>query len=77
MVNIHFFLAGCLLWCSVSEAFAQVAGVEHVVLIGVDAMSPDGLRNAETPLQQSQLGFDLHGRRAGTARHHVERLGPE
>jgi len=65
MVNIHFFLAGCLLWCSVSEAFAQVAGVEHVVLIGVDAMSPDGLRNAETPRMDQLMNegaFSLHAR---------------
>ena len=65
MVKIHFFLAGCLLLCSVSKAFAQVAGVEHVVVIGVDAMSPDGLRNAETPRMDQLMNegaFSLHAR---------------
>ncbi len=30
-------------------ANAQVPGVEHVVIIGVDGLSPDGIRKAETP----------------------------
>ena len=30
-------------------AIAQVPGVEHVVIIGVDGMSPDGIRKAATP----------------------------
>jgi predicted AlkP superfamily pyrophosphatase or phosphodiesterase len=31
------------------RALAQVAGVEHVVVIGVDGLSPDGIRRAPTP----------------------------
>jgi arylsulfatase A-like enzyme len=30
-------------------AIAQVPGVEHVVIIGVDGLSPDGIRKAATP----------------------------
>lgn len=30
-------------------ALCQVEGVEHVVVIGVDGLSPDGIRTAETP----------------------------
>jgi predicted AlkP superfamily pyrophosphatase or phosphodiesterase len=33
-----------------APACAQVAGVEHVVIVGVDGLSPDGVRKAETPV---------------------------
>ena len=45
--------------------FAQVSGVEHVVLIGVDGMSPDGIRMAETPVQDELMNegaFSMHTR---------------
>ena len=42
-------VVSCLMLIGASRASAQVAGVEHVVVIGVDGLSPDGLRNAETP----------------------------
>jgi predicted AlkP superfamily pyrophosphatase or phosphodiesterase len=32
-----------------NNAVAQVPGVEHVVIIGVDGLSPDGIRKAPTP----------------------------
>ncbi len=32
-----------------NEVIAQVAGAHHVVLIGVDGLSPDGIRKAVTP----------------------------
>jgi predicted AlkP superfamily pyrophosphatase or phosphodiesterase len=32
-----------------NEAVAQVPGAEHVVVIGVDGLSPDGIRKAPTP----------------------------
>src|SRR5271157_6012000 len=31
-------------------ALAQVKGVDHVVIVGVDGLSPDGIRKAETPV---------------------------
>lgn len=31
------------------DVFAQVPGVEHVIVIGVDGMSPDGILGAEAP----------------------------
>ena len=34
------------------EVDAQVPGIEHVVIIGVDGLSPDGIRKAETPILQ-------------------------
>jgi predicted AlkP superfamily pyrophosphatase or phosphodiesterase len=32
-----------------NEAAGQVAGAQHVVVIGVDGLSPDGIQNAATP----------------------------
>jgi predicted AlkP superfamily pyrophosphatase or phosphodiesterase len=48
---------GCLaVWLAAWQAMmgvgvvsAQVPGVEHVVIIGLDGMSPDGIRKAATP----------------------------
>jgi predicted AlkP superfamily pyrophosphatase or phosphodiesterase len=37
-----------VLWGS-TTAFGQVPGVEHVVVIGVDGLSPDGISKAKTP----------------------------
>lgn len=36
-----------------SEKFPQ--GIEHVIVIGVDGLSPDGIRNAETPTIDSMI----------------------
>jgi predicted AlkP superfamily pyrophosphatase or phosphodiesterase len=33
-----------------APARAQVPGVQHVVIVGVDGLSPDGIRTAETPV---------------------------
>lgn len=30
-------------------------GIEHVIVIGVDGLSPDGIRNAETPVMDSMM----------------------
>lgn len=38
-----FTLAGC------TTAPSGPAGIQHVIVIGVDGMSPDGIRNADTP----------------------------
>jgi hypothetical protein len=35
---------------------AAFAGVEHVVIIGVDGLSPDGTRNARAPTFQKLIG---------------------
>jgi hypothetical protein len=47
------------------EAAAQVAGAQHVVVIGVDGLSPDGIRKAKTPRlhQLMKIGAStLHAR---------------
>jgi predicted AlkP superfamily pyrophosphatase or phosphodiesterase len=44
---------------------AQVSGVEHVVIIGCDGMSPDGVRKAKAPVMKRMMkegAFTLHAR---------------
>jgi hypothetical protein len=54
---------GCL--ALPSSLPAQVPGVEHVVIIGVDGLSPDGSRKAKTPTLNRMMkdgAFTLHAR---------------
>lgn len=47
------------------SASAQVAGVEHVVIVGVDGLSPDGVRKGETPILHALMkegASTLHAR---------------
>ncbi len=45
-----------LLACGLSQSgFAQVEGVKHVVLIGVDGLSPDGVTTADTPRMDGMM----------------------
>ncbi len=47
---LKIFLLGCVFAIvGAQSAIGQIEGVEHVVLIGVDALSPDGIQNADTP----------------------------
>ncbi|MGI9173972.1 MAG: alkaline phosphatase family protein [Rhodothermales bacterium] len=58
-------LAMGLLGGGVGAAWAQVAGVEHVVIIGVDGMSPDGVQKAHTPALNTLIkegAFSMHAR---------------
>ncbi|HEV8542186.1 MAG TPA: alkaline phosphatase [Verrucomicrobiae bacterium] len=44
---------------------AQIPGVEHVVIIGCDGMSPDGVRKAKTPVMKRLMkegAYTLHAR---------------
>ena len=53
------------LFASVAMAPAQIPGVSHVVVIGCDGMSPDGVRKAKAPnLDQlmKEGAFTLHAR---------------
>jgi Type I phosphodiesterase / nucleotide pyrophosphatase len=43
-------LAILLIVASGDRAAAQVPGVKHVVIVGVDGLSPDGIRKADTPV---------------------------
>jgi predicted AlkP superfamily pyrophosphatase or phosphodiesterase len=45
-----------LLSTHVLSAYAQVVGVDHVVIVGVDGLSPDGVRMAETPVLHRLMG---------------------
>ena len=47
------FSIGCAPEATDPETASGVAGVEHVVVIGVDALSPDGIQNAETHIWMS------------------------
>jgi len=54
-----------LLITSQHSAFPQVPGVEHVVIIGCDGMSPDGVRKANTPYMDWMMkngAYTLHAR---------------
>ena len=47
------------------QAGAQVPGVEHVVVIGVDGLSPEGIRRAKTPVLHRMMAdgaSTLHAR---------------
>ncbi|KQS24736.1 alkaline phosphatase family protein [Dyadobacter sp. Leaf189] len=41
--------AGLILFCSFRQNEEGPAGIEHVIVIGVDGLSPDGIKKAETP----------------------------
>jgi predicted AlkP superfamily pyrophosphatase or phosphodiesterase len=63
MLSPRLVLLGSLLTCS--SAVAQVSGVDHVVIIGVDGLSPDGIRKAKTPVLNRMMkegAFTLHAR---------------
>ena len=44
-----------LVACQTQKKESYPAGIEHVVVIGVDGMSPDGIRNATTPVMDSMI----------------------
>lgn len=47
------------------DALAQTVGVEHVVIIGVDGLSPEGIRRARTPVLHRMMAegaSTLHAR---------------
>ncbi|MBI2826875.1 MAG: alkaline phosphatase [Planctomycetia bacterium] len=52
-------------WSVARSAQAQVAGAEHVVIVGCDGMSPEGIRQADTPHMDRMMregAFSLHAR---------------
>src|SRR5882757_2791704 len=54
-----FFLANC------TPSPTPPEGIQHIVVIGVDGMSPDGVRKAPTPVMDSLMHhgcFTLHAR---------------
>lgn len=44
-----------LLSCQTQKTEKYPEGIEHVIVIGVDALSPDGIRNAPTPVMDSMI----------------------
>lgn len=51
--------------CAPVVVRAQVPGVKHLVIIGCDGMSPDGVRQAHAPVMKRMMregAFTLHGR---------------
>lgn len=62
-LEVSFLLLCCLL--VPASVWAQVSGVEHVVIVGVDGLSPDGIRKAKTPnltRMMKEGAFTLHAR---------------
>src|SRR6516164_906642 len=60
-LGLMFLLAGSM----PREGRAQVPGVEHVVVIGVDGLSPEGIRRAKTPVLHRMMAegaSTLHAR---------------
>ncbi len=43
------------LWSCASKEEGAIKGIEHVVIIGVDGMSPNGIQNANTPMLDSMI----------------------
>jgi predicted AlkP superfamily pyrophosphatase or phosphodiesterase len=68
--NIYDFCSIAAWWLLLSFASsacatAQVAGVEHFVVVGVDGLSPDGVRHAKSPNLNRLMregSFTLHAR---------------
>ncbi len=58
------FSSGCAQEGTAPQATSGVAGVEHVVVIGVDGLSPDGIQKAETPHLDELLARGAHTFRA-------------
>jgi predicted AlkP superfamily pyrophosphatase or phosphodiesterase len=62
-IKVSVVVLGCLMVpCSLR---AQVPGAEHVVIIGVDGLSPDGVRRAKAPTLNRMMkegAFTLHAR---------------
>jgi predicted AlkP superfamily pyrophosphatase or phosphodiesterase len=62
-LGVSVLLLGCLL--APSSVPAQVPGVEHVVIVGVDGLSPDGVWKAKTPnlgRMMKEGAYTLHAR---------------
>ena len=58
-------LLGSLFFGFTPQIVSQVPGVNHVVIIGCDGMSPDGIQNAKTPSIDSLMrrgAYTLHAR---------------
>lgn len=52
-------------WPSARPVSAQVPGIEHVVVVGCDGMSPDGVRKADSPVMKRLMregAYTLHAR---------------
>ena len=53
------------LWSCASKTEGSPKGIDHIVVIGVDGMSPDGIQKANTPMLDSMMqngAFTLHAR---------------
>lgn len=50
-VSAFYFLAGC----QTQKTEKYPPGIAQVIVIGVDGMSPDGIRNATTPVMDSMI----------------------
>jgi predicted AlkP superfamily pyrophosphatase or phosphodiesterase len=63
LCSVPALLLGCVL--APARALAQVPRVEHVVIVGVDGLSPDGVRTAKAPnlgRMMKEGAYTLHAR---------------
>jgi hypothetical protein len=57
MVSIQVCL-GLILASSTILAQTYPSGIEHVTVIGIDGMSPDGIKHASTPVMHNLIARD-------------------
>ena len=58
-------MGALFLWSCVSTTEDTPQGIDHIIVIGVDGMSPDGIQKANTPMLDSMMqngAFTLHAR---------------
>jgi predicted AlkP superfamily pyrophosphatase or phosphodiesterase len=63
--TISLLVTVAMLWAGAGVRAAGVKGIEHVVIIGCDGMSPDGVRKANAPVMKEMMregAFTLHAR---------------
>ncbi len=54
-ILFYSFILFVLISCQTQKTEKFPEGIEHVIVIGVDGMSPDGIRNASTPVMDSMI----------------------
>ena len=65
LIAARFLVLGLLAGFPPRQVEAQVPGVEHVVVIGVDGLSPEGIKRAKTPVLHKMMAegaSTLHAR---------------
>ena len=51
----YFFIVLFFASCNASNSEIYPEGIKHIIIIGIDGMSPDGVRNATTPVMDEMI----------------------